>query len=79
MERFRRQREEMLARKLAEQQRELLKEMNQKDVDQMLDRHKRDLASMDEVLVEEQARQMEKMRERMKSRTAAKAKEQVIR
>merc|ERR1712048_1267229 len=28
MERFRRQREEMLARKLADQQRELLKEMN---------------------------------------------------
>lgn len=79
MERFRRQREEMLARKLAEQQRELLKEMNQKDVDQMLDRHKRDLASMDEVLVEEQARQMEKMRERMKTRTAAKAREQVVR
>merc|ERR1711990_989535 len=57
MERFRRQREEMLARKLADQQRELLKEMNQKDVDQMLDRHKRDLSSMDEVLQEEQARQ----------------------
>lgn len=33
MERFRRQREEMLARKLADQQRELLKDMNQKDVD----------------------------------------------
>ena len=46
MERFRRQREEMLARKLADQQRELLKDMNQKDVDQMLDRHKRDLASI---------------------------------
>lgn len=53
MERFRRQREEMLARKLADQQRELLKDMNQKDVDQMLDRHKRDLGQMDEVLVEE--------------------------
>jgi len=53
MERFRRQREEMLARKLADQQRELLKDMNQKDVDQMLDRHKRDLSSMDEVLQDE--------------------------
>ena len=53
MERFRRQREEMLARKLAEQQRELLKDMNQKDVDQMLERHKRDLTAMDEVLQEE--------------------------
>lgn len=79
MERFRRQREEMLARKLADQQRELLKEMNQKDVDQMLERHKRDLSSMDEVLVEEQARQMEKMRERMKNRTAARARENVTR
>lgn len=79
MERFRRQREEMLARKLADQQRELLKDMNQKDVDQMLDRHKRDLSQMDEVLVEEQARQMEQMRERMKKRTAAKAREQVTR
>lgn len=45
----------------------------------MLDRHKRDLSSMDEVLVEEQNRQMEKMRERMKNRTAARAKEQVVR
>lgn len=79
MERFRRQREEMLARKLAEQQRELLKEMNQKDVDQMLDRHKRDLSNMDGVLQEEQARQMEQMRARMKNRTAARAKEQVVR
>lgn len=53
MERFRLQREEMLARKLAEQQRELLKDMNQKDVDQMLEVHKRDLGAMDAVLQEE--------------------------
>ena len=53
--------------------------MNQKDVDQMLDRHKRDLSSMDEVLQEEQARQMEKMRDRMKNRTAAKARADVAR
>lgn len=45
----------------------------------MLDRHKRDLSSMDDVLVEEQTRQMEKMRDRMKNRTAARAREQVIR
>lgn len=45
----------------------------------MLDRHKRDLGQMDEVLVEEQARQLEQMRERMRKRTAAKAKEQVTR
>jgi len=49
--------------------------MNQKDVDQMLERHKRDLTAMDEVLQEEQSRQMEIMRERMKNRNAAKAKE----
>jgi len=34
---------------------------------------------MDEVLQEEQARQMEKMRDRMKNRTAAKAKADVAR
>lgn len=79
VERFRRQREEMLARKLADQQRELLKDMTQKDVDAMLDKHKRDLASMDEVLQEEQSRQLEKMRERMKNRTAARAKVEVTR
>lgn len=53
--------------------------MTQKDVDAMLDKHKRDLASMDEVLQEEQSRQLEKMRERMKNRTAARAKVEVTR
>ena len=79
VERFRRQREEMLARKLADQQRELLKDMTQKDVDEMLEKHKKELAAMDEVLEEEQARQLERMRERMKNRTAARAKENVAR
>ena len=79
VERFRRQREEMLARKLADQQRELLKDMTQKDVDLMLEKHKKELSSMDEVLEEEQARQLERMRERMKNRTAARAKENVAR
>jgi len=45
----------------------------------MLERHKRDLKSMDEVLVDEQARQMEKMREQMKQRTAKRARENVVR
>jgi hypothetical protein len=36
-ERFRRQREELFARKLADQQREMLKNMAQKDVDELLD------------------------------------------
>lgn len=49
--------------------------MNQKDVDTMLEKHKKDLAAMDEVLSEEQTRQMEKMRLRMKGRNAAKARE----
>ncbi len=79
MERYKRQRDEMLARKLADQQRELLKDMNQKDVDAMLDRHKRDLKAMDDALFEEQSRQMVTMRERMKGRNEAKAREQVVR
>ena len=45
----------------------------------MLERHKRDLGAMDEVLQDEQSRQMEKMRERMKNRNAAKAKETALR
>ncbi|MFO0005021.1 MAG: hypothetical protein ACK559_28220 [bacterium] len=45
----------------------------------MLERHKRDLTAMDEVLQEEQSRQMEIMRERMKNRNAAKAKENALR
>ena len=79
MERFKRQREEMLARKLADQQRELLKEMNQKDVDQMLDKHKKDISQLDEILSDEQSRQMEKMRERLKGRNAERAKQNVVR
>lgn len=45
----------------------------------MLERHKRDLTAMDEVLQDEQSRQMEKMRDRMKNRNAAKAKENALR
>lgn len=79
IEQFRRQREEMLSRKLADQQRELLKDMNQKDVDQLLGKHKRDLQVMDEVLKSEQDRQMESMRVRMRGRNANRAREQVVR
>merc|ERR1712007_1352 len=38
MEGFRRQKEEMMAKKLAEQQREILKDMNKADVDAMLEK-----------------------------------------
>lgn len=42
-----------MANKLAEQQRELLKDMNQGDVDGMLDRHEKELVVMGDVLQEE--------------------------
>ena len=45
----------------------------------MLERHKIELKVMDDILAEEQRRQMENMREKMKIRNAAKAREQVVR
>jgi len=63
---FQRQNEEVLAKKMAEQQKELLRDMSQKDVDSMLARHKRELETMDDALKAEQNRQMEKMRIIMK-------------
>ncbi len=68
-----------MAKKLADQQREMLKDLNQKDVDNMLGKHKEELQAMDEVLQEEQQKQMDKMRERMKNRGGNKAKEQAVR
>lgn len=56
MEQFRRQKEEIMARKLADQQRDLLKDMSQGDVDMLLNKHKKELQAMDEVLQEEQQR-----------------------
>lgn len=41
MEGFRRQKEEMMAKKLAEQQKEILRDMNKEDVDALLAKHKR--------------------------------------
>ena len=79
MDRLKRQREEVMAKKLADQQRELLQDLTQKDVDNLLGKHKQELQVMDEVLQEEQKRQMEKMRDRMKNRSSNKAKEQAIR
>lgn len=68
-----------MARKLADQQRDLLKDMNQNDVDMLLNKHKKELQTMDEVLQEEQQRQMERMRERMKGRNVNKNKDAVLR
>lgn len=64
MEGFRRQKEEMMSKKLAEQQKEILKDMNKADVDAMLDKHKRQLLQMDEALRVEQERQLKMMREK---------------
>lgn len=64
MEGFRRQKEDMMKKKLAEQQREILKDMNKADVDAMLEKHKRQLMMMDEALRVEQERQMKMMREK---------------
>ena len=47
MEQFRRQKEEMMAKKLAEQQKEILNDMNKEDVDALLAKHKRQLLQMD--------------------------------
>lgn len=62
MEQFRKQKEEMMAKKLAEQQKEILRDMNKEDVDALLAKHKRQLLQMDEALRREQERQMALMR-----------------
>lgn len=43
MDQFRRQKEEMMGKKLAEQQKEILRDMAKEDVDAMLAKHKRQL------------------------------------
>lgn len=79
MEQFEKQKDALRVKKLAEQQKELLKDMNQKDVDAMLMRHKKELASIDEALAIEQARQMDAMREKMKTRNARLARDKAER
>jgi hypothetical protein len=78
MEAFRKQKEDLLAKKLAEQQKEILRDMNKKDVDALLERHKSQLLAMDEALEKEQDRQMERMRERLKGRGKANMKEKMM-
>lgn len=56
MEHFKRQKEEMMAKKLADQQKEILNDMNKEDVDALLNKHKRQLLQMDSAMQAEQAR-----------------------
>jgi hypothetical protein len=69
----------MMGKKLAEQQKEILREMNKKDVDAILDRHKKQLLAMEEALGKEQQRQMKKMREKMQGKNQEAMKEKMLR
>lgn len=53
--------------------------MNQKDVDVMLARHKKELEAIETALAAEQKRQMDQMKEQMKSRNAKLAGEKALR
>lgn len=79
MEQFEQQREQLRMKKMAEHQNELLRDMNKRDVDEILARHRKELAAIDETLALEQARQMEMMREKMKVRNAELAKTKGLR
>lgn len=78
MDQFRKQKEEMMAKKLAEQQKEILRDMNKEDVDVLLAKHKRQLLQMDEALRREQERQMALMRTNQKNKNADLAKEKML-
>lgn len=78
MEQFRIQKEEMMAKKLAEQQKEILRDMNKEDVDALLAKHKRQLLQMDEALRREQERQMTLMRANQKNKNSDLAKEKML-
>ena len=79
MDQFEQQKNALKAKKLADQQKELLKDMNQKDVDVMLARHKKELEAIETALAAEQKRQMDQMKEQMKSRNAKLAGEKALR
>lgn len=68
----------MMAKKLAEQQKEILRDMNKEDVDAMLAKHKRQLLQMDEVLRKEQERQMTLMRSNQKNKNSDLAKDKML-
>ena len=77
LEQMKKQKEDMMAKKLAEQQKEILRDMNKKDVDALLERHKKQLSAMDDALAKEQERQMSRMREKLKNRNKDNAKEKL--
>lgn len=79
MEGFRKQKEEMMAKKLADQQKEILKDMNKADVDALLDKHKRQLMQMDSTLKQEQERQLKMMREKMLGKGRKAAQDKIMR
>lgn len=67
-----------MAKKLAEQQKEILRDMNKEDVDALLAKHKRQLLQMDEALRREQERQMALMRSNQKNKNADLAKDKML-
>lgn len=71
--------QEAMAKKLEEQQKEILKNMNQKDVDQMLERHKEQLKVLEKQLSTEHERQSAQLKEKLKQRNEANARRAVLR
>lgn len=78
VDQLKKQKEDVMSKKLAEQQKEILRDMNKKDVDALLDRHKKQLTSMEEALAKEQERQMARMKEKLKGRNKDNAKDKMM-
>ena len=78
VEQLKKQKEDVMSKKLAEQQKEILRDMNKKDVDALLERHKKQLTSMEEALAKEQERQMARMKEKLKGRNKDNAKDKMM-
>lgn len=78
MDQMQKQKEDMMSKKLAEQQKEILRDMNKQDVDALLERHKKQLGAMEDALGKEQERQMARMKEKLKGRNKDNAKDKMI-
>jgi hypothetical protein len=78
VDQLKKQKDDVMSKKLAEQQKEILRDMNKKDVDALLDRHKKQLTSMEEALAKEQERQMARMKEKLKGRNKDNAKDKMM-
>ena len=70
MEQMRLQKEEMIAKKLADQQKEILRDMNKEDVDRLLANHRRQIAALEKVLKQEQDRQLANMRAKQREKNS---------